>query len=92
MFYLRINVIVNIKATNHAIRYVLALSFFVAKAHTTPISKTANIAAAIYPPILKEVLLNSPDQALISVNPSIASSIANHFLRVGKNNRCWKAL
>ena len=79
MYYFRINVIVNIKATNQAIRYDLAFSFLVAKAHTTKINDRANIADAIYPATLKEVSLKSPDQLLISVNPSIASSIANHF-------------
>lgn len=53
----------------------IALSFFVAKAQTTKIRETPNIAAVIYPATLKDVLLNSPDHPFIWFNPSTASFI-----------------
>lgn len=51
----------NIKATNHVIRYVLALSLFVANAQTTKTRDTANMAAVTDPAMEYEVELNSTD-------------------------------
>lgn len=45
--YRKTNDITKTKATSQAIRYVFALSFPIANAHTTKISETPSMAAAI---------------------------------------------
>lgn len=71
--------IVKITAMIHTIRYVLALSFFVAKAHTTNTRDTANIAAETYDAMLYDDVLNFVVHTDISDKPAIASSITNYI-------------